>query len=213
MKLETFRSDDSPDRAAMDRMLAACREEMKVAPPSTWRVDLARLLAGCWALAAATLAVLTATGELGAVTAHAALPALSLLGAGAACAFLGVSPSAHRGWALLAVAAAAAAMLGVHLEVTDRVDAGPGWLCTVSHLGLGAGPLVFGVLVMRKAAVSPLRALLIGLAAGTTGALVGELACARSWEHVAVFHLGAWASLGLIALAVSRFVRPRSFAP
>jgi hypothetical protein len=89
----------------------------------------------------------------------------------------------------------------------------PEWVCTVSHLALGAGPLVLMLAMLRKSALGAARTALAGLAVGATGAMLGELACEQSFAHVAVWHLAAWIGLGVIALLVARRLVPRSFAP
>jgi hypothetical protein len=89
----------------------------------------------------------------------------------------------------------------------------PEWVCTVSHLGLGAGPLGLMLAMLRKSALSAARTALAGLAVGATGAMLGELACEQSWVHVATFHLSAWLGLAVVAMLVARRLAPRSFAP
>ncbi|NOK14161.1 DUF1109 domain-containing protein, partial [Corallococcus exercitus] len=51
------------------------------------------------------------------------------------------------------------------------------------------------------------------LAVGTVGAFVGELACEQGPGHVATYHLGAWALLTLMTWALSKRLKPRTYAP
>jgi hypothetical protein len=69
------------------------------------------------------------------------------------------------------------------------------------------------VVLLRGMAPSPLRSVVAGLAAGSTGAVVGELVCAQSAAHVALFHLTTWGAVGLAVVILSSTLSPRSYAP
>jgi hypothetical protein len=89
----------------------------------------------------------------------------------------------------------------------------PAWVCSVSHVALGAIPLGFALAALRHCAWRWSRALTAGLGAGTAGALLGELACRQGARHVLVHHVGAWLVIALACIIISRRLRSRSFAP
>lgn len=121
-----------------------------------------------------TIAPLIAVAALGAIAALAPRPAGSLVT-----------------WQLAALAAAPAAMAAVVLaRGAGAPSASPQWVCSASHLGIGIMPLAFALVGLRQSARSWTGALAAGLGAGTTGALLGELACHRGARHVLVYHLG-----------------------
>jgi hypothetical protein len=112
-----------------------------------------------------------------------------------------------------------AAVTGVALVLTRpaqalEVSSSPEWVCTLSHLAVATpAALVALLFLLPSMAFNPGRSVSAGLSVGTTGALLGELLCGHNAEHIAVFHLAAWALAALAVLAVSSQVRPRSYAP
>jgi hypothetical protein len=72
---------------------------------------------------------------------------------------------------------------------------------------------VMALLLLRKMAFNLSRAVVAGLAVGTTGALLGELMCGRNAAHIAVFHLASWVLASLAVVALSTRISRRSFAP
>ncbi len=215
MKLEPFReTSDETSKAALERIRAAARQALREPPRRGWKGDLLLLLGAMWLLLAVVAGVLATSGELVAGSSRRiATSVMPLWWVGALAAFAALSPFRKlRPWGVLAAGLAAIAMV-VGRGTPTAVSASPDWLCTVSHLGLGALPLGLGLRLLRRSALTDARAILLGLSIGTIGALMGELACSRGWSHVLVWHLGAWAGLGVAALIVARWLRPTSFAP
>lgn len=109
--------------------------------------------------------------------------------------------------------------VGVAMMIATRLAPGPvtsprpGWVCSLSHLGVDVVPLLAGLWTLRQFAARPWRAALVGVAAGTLGAALGELSCARGWQHFLLHHLGAWLAVAVAAVVVHRFIRPRAFSP
>jgi len=130
------------------------------------------------------------------------------------CAWAALSPRGRvpRRWGV-GLAMACAATLVFARGTPNTTPTLPAWVCTASHLALGIVPLVVALVALRGAVFQPLRALCAGLSVGTTGAFIGELACEQDWRHVASYHLFAWALLALVALVLSRSLKPRSYAP
>lgn len=206
-----------PDPAAglgLDAMRAAVFAELDAKPARGWKGDLFLLVGLCAALLIAAGTVMFFAGALdpGLLAARAGTLA-ALFAVGAFCAFAAISPR-RRGRVLAGFGVAAAGFAGlVAVRGAGVASTAAPWVCTLSHLSMGAAPLVVALLLLRKSALSPARAALGGLAVGSTGAMLGELACEQSWAHVAVWHLGAWVGLSVIAVLVARRLVPRSFAP
>ncbi|MDY7230383.1 DUF1109 domain-containing protein [Hyalangium rubrum] len=202
--------------AALERALTAARGELALKRPvRRWRTQAVWVVASSVAMVGSVAAVLLAVEQLtlSDLLGRAHLFAL-LWVTGAVCAWSSLSPRGRglrRVGVLLAMVSAATLVFS--RGAAASAPSLPPWVCTVSHLGVAIGPLIVSVLALRAAAFHPLRALVAGLAVGTTGALMGELACAQDWRHVAGYHLSAWALVALVELAVSKFLKPRSFAP
>ncbi len=197
-----------------EAMRAAVLAELDVAKVCSWRADVVRVVASSWLLVLGVAGVLLAGGAIS--VSHLAGRApniLGLMGLAAAFSFVAIAPR-QRGRVSLALGVGAVAMIGlVFARQTGQVSALPQWVCSLSHLAVAAGPLAFGMSLLRHSAVSAPRAALLGLAVGTTGAILGELACDQGWSHVAIFHVGAWVVIAVVAAVVSRRIVPRSFAP
>jgi hypothetical protein len=213
MKLdELLREAGQPRRAALERARAAARAELRTGKPIVrWTTQLWRLSGATLGLAALTAGVLIAVGQARVSDLAAHLLTLGLLSAvSVATAIAALKPSAPRGVALLLVPAAAAALVALRPEGAGH---SPEWVCTLSHLGIGLLPLGVALAQLKSVAPDPKRALLGGLSAGCIGAMLGEVACGRGPLHVAVYHLTAWAVIGVAAVLVARTIKPRSFAP
>lgn len=87
------------------------------------------------------------------------------------------------------------------------------YLCTVSHVAAALPAVGAALWLLRGMAPSWPRALCAGLAAGVTGALLGELLCAGDALHVLRFHLSAWAGLTALVVLVSSRLKRTSWAP
>ncbi|TQF09132.1 DUF1109 domain-containing protein [Myxococcus llanfairpwllgwyngyllgogerychwyrndrobwllllantysiliogogogochensis] len=204
------------DGASLERALASARGELALREPvRRWRTEAAWLMASSGGLAMGVAGVMLASGALTGSALLERVPLLLLLLAtSAVCAWGALSPRGHglrRGGVGLAMACAATLVLARGSPSTT--PSLPAWVCTVSHLAVGAAPLVVALWMLRGAAFQPLRALSAGLSVGTTGAFVGELACEQDWRHVASYHLFAWGLICVMALVLSRHLKPRSYAP
>lgn len=216
MNLDDLLAAASPPGSAADdqKLRAALDAEFNAVPPRSWRGDVLLLVGVCAALLLAIGAVLFFAGQLQpSLVLHRAPVLAALFFTGATCAFAALAPR-RRGRLLAALVVAAAGFVGLVLV------RGPGlastaapWVCTLSHLAVAGAPLVLALALLRKAAIGPARAGLAGLAVGSVGAMLGELACEQGWTHVASWHLGAWVAVGAVALLASRRLVPRSFAP
>ncbi|WP_224247372.1 DUF1109 domain-containing protein [Hyalangium gracile] len=204
------------DAASLGRTLEAARAELaRNRTVRRWRTQAVWVFTSTVAMVALVASVLLALRQM---TLDALLSRAPLFGllwfTGAVCAWGALSPRGK--WlrpagivlAMLSAAALVFARGEPHVEPTL-----PGWVCTVSHLGVGLGPLVVSLLALRSAAFRPVRAMVAGLSVGTTGALVGELACSQGWLHVAGYHLSAWALIAMVEVVVSRSLKSSSYAP
>lgn len=215
--LETLLAEElRSDGAAAERALRAAREELaRKRPVRRWRIEAAWVFAASALLTAVVAGVMWGVGATSGALLLGRAPLLALLWAtSAVCAWGALSPRGGKlplwgmGMAMVSAITLVLARGGVHAESTL-----PGWVCTASHVGLGLIPLVVAVVFLRGAAFRPQRAVLAGLSVGTTGAFVGELACAQGWRHVLGYHLSAWVLIAVATFAVSRSLLPRSFAP
>jgi hypothetical protein len=205
-----------PDLApeALARIRARLHAELAAQPPRGYRFHLAWCLAATTGLSLVGAAAMALTGGWAAPGLAVHLPSLALLlalqGLGL---FVALAPRTARLRiaGVLAALTSMAVVAALSRHVSDGVA--PPWVCTLSHLAFDAVPLAVLVWHLRFAAPSAGRALVGGLAAGTGGAFLGELACGRGVAHVAAYHLPAWALVAVAAVALSRVVRPRSFAP
>lgn len=204
------------DGAAAERVLAAARGELALGRPvRRWRTQALWVMAASGGLALAVAGVMLSVGAVtdALLLGRAHLLAL-LLGTGALCAWAALSP---RGRTLrrvgVGLAMTCAAVLVLARGTPNTPPTLPGWVCAASHVAVGVVPLVVALLTLRGAVFEPLRALVAGLAVGTTGAFVGELACEQGWRHVAGYHLLAWGIVAVASLVISRSLKPRSYAP
>lgn len=204
------------DSSAMGRALSAAREELALKRPvRRWRSQASWVFAASVGMVVVVAGVLFALRQVDAGHLLRRSPVFALLWVTAAvCAWGALSPSGRR----MRLGGVVLAMVSAAVLVASRAEPHvaptlPGWVCTASHFGVALVPLAVALLSLRAAAFLPLRAIVAGLAVGTTGALVGELACAQGWRHVAGYHLSAWALVAAVALVVSRTLKPRSYAP
>ena len=200
---------------AFDRVRAAALDELRRAPhvPS-WRRQAAVVAGvtaglGVFAALGTALAGVYDWSRLG-------VRAPILLGAVAVAMLDGVGAlvPARRP---VVLAGLGASLLMMAALVATRAPGGgsatPGWVCSVSHLGMDLFPAAVALWGLRQAAWTWPRALTAGLGAGTVGAVMGELACQKGRAHVLIHHVGAWVPIAIACVLVSRALRPRSFAP
>ncbi|MFB1479071.1 DUF1109 domain-containing protein [Corallococcus sp. RDP092CA] len=205
-----------PDPKALERALAAAHAELALKRPvRRWRSQAVGLFAASAGLALAAMGVLLALGSTSGALLMARAPLLTLLlSTGAVCAWGAMAPRG-RGlrWVGVGMALVSAALLVLTRAAPRGPSSLPEWVCTASHLALALGPLVAALVALRSAAFDPLRAVVAGLSVGTVGAFVGELACEQGPGHVATYHLGAWALVVLTTWALSKRIKPRTYAP
>jgi hypothetical protein len=200
---------------ALARARAAALAELRRAPVATpWRRQ-AGVVVAIWVGASIVAGSATLVAGLAAgrdVIARA--PSLAALLAVAAVGGVASLVPRARPWTFLAGVAALLTMAALVLSRGVGVASStPEWVCSVSHVGVGILPLAVGLWSLRQSAWTWRRALATGLGAGTAGAFLGELACHQSARHVLVHHLGAWLLVAIACVAISRRLRPRTFAP
>jgi hypothetical protein len=204
------------DAASLGKALDAARQELaQNRAVRRWRTQAVWVFISTVTMGVLVASVLLVLKQMTFAALLSRAPLFVLLwSTGAVCAWGALSPRGQRlrtvGIVLSAVSAAALVLArgASHVEPTL-----PSWVCTASHVAVGLGPLIVSLLALRSAAFRPVRALVAGLSVGTTGALVGELACAQGWVHVAGYHLTAWALIAGVELVVSRSLKSRTFAP
>jgi hypothetical protein len=116
----------------------------------------------------------------------------------------------RRAVALVGVIATAAVLGGRGAGLSPAT---PPWACSTSHLAVDLLPLGLILLALGRFAWSFDRSLLAGIAVAATGAIAGELSCARGWGHALVHHVGAGLLVAVACVVVSRLRRPHTFAP
>lgn len=197
------------------RILAAMRFELPSAPKKgRWKLEVAGIIGSVLFLTAAIGTALLANGsaELPVIATRVGLFAMC----GLVCAFAAaaaVAPGARRAQAFAIVAFVAAALTLVMVRREVGTSTAPEWSCTLTHLFVGVVPLAVGLFALRRANLRLLAGVSLGVSAGTTGAMVGELACGRDATHVLLFHVTAWVAVVAAGALLSRVVRPRSYAP
>ncbi|ATB48385.1 NrsF family protein [Corallococcus macrosporus] len=208
--------DPARDSAAMARVLAAARGELALRRPARrWRTQAVWLMAASAGLGLLAAVVMFAVGAVSGPLLLARAPLLTLLvGTSAVCAWGALSPKGR--WARrlgMGLAVASAAALVLARATPHGPSTLPEWVCTVSHLAIGVVPLVVALVALRGAVFQPLRAGVAGLAVGSTGALLGELACEQDGRHVLTHHLLAWVVITAVLVVISKSLKPRSYAP
>jgi hypothetical protein len=199
---------------ALAKARAAMLGELTKKPAGSWRRGVAALFGTIAGLVVVVAALLVGTGESTlSFVAGRAVTLVALLLVGAVTTWAALKPQGRVQRLASLAAVVAGAVLIVALRGAGLPSESPHWVCTASHFGVGLVPAALVSVLLRNIAPSRLRSLVAGLAAGTTGAAVGELACARSAEHVALFHLPAWVAVAVLVVVVSSRLAPRSYAP
>ena len=204
------------DEPALKRARLAALAELRRAPTARpWQRQAWLLVGGAAALTAAAAVVVAALNwPLPAPGMR--LPGMALLLAAQALGlFAALAPGRSRlaeaSW-LVAAAGALAVLLGRALG-TPTADATPGWICSATEVLAGVAPLVLVLVGLRDSGWSWRRAVTAGVALGAAGFIWGEVSCQRGPLHVLIHHGGAWLALALACAYLSRWLRPRSFAP
>jgi hypothetical protein len=215
-RLETELTREMPmSTAAKARLLSALRAELPKAPSKNrWRFEVAGVVASSFLVTASIAGALLTSGNT--TMEIIAARAVVLVMGGLICAYaaaVAIAPGLKRGqvFALAAFAVGAAVLVGMRSEISAAST--PEWVCTATHVGVGAIPLVIGVFALRRSGSKLLAGLALGVSAGTTGAMVGELGCGRDALHVLLFHVSAWLMMVAVGALLSLVIRPRSHAP
>lgn len=203
-----------PSAAALAAVRAAMLQEAK-RPQTSWKTRALQLVGASLGLSAVIGigAVLSGNAALATLT----LRWVTLLGLGAVGPLLvwaAVVPgrASVRWFAMAASVIVATVMVLTRPAAALNASSSPEWLCTALHL-IVAGPAIFTALMMlRSMAPSTPRAIAAGLAAGTTGALLGEMLCERDASHVATFHLAAWTIAAVVVVVLGSRIKRRSWA-
>ncbi len=206
--------NDRPNDALELARQAALAELRRSPVAKPWQRQAA-LVVALWigvsvvGAAAALVASLSGTADV--------LARAPLLGAVLAVAAVGgnaaLTPRA-RLWAALTAGAVLPTMIAlVASRGAGAPSATPEWVCSASHIAIGSLPLAVGLWALGQSAWTWRRALATGFGAGTAGPFLGELACHRGARHVLVYHLGAWLIVAAVCVVISRYRRPRVFAP
>jgi hypothetical protein len=204
-----------PSDQAITRVHAAALAELRGTPVATpWRRHAAVVAAAWLGIAVAAGAATLLASLAGTVDVVARAPLLaSLLAVAFSGAVASQAPGARR-WTIVSIGGALVTMAAlVVARGAGTPSATPEWVCSASHVAVGLLPLAVGLWSLRQSAWTGRRALATGLGAGTAGALLGELACHQGARHVLVHHLGAWLLVTVACVAISRRLRPRTFAP
>jgi hypothetical protein len=201
---------------AMERARAASLQALQAQPVSPpWRRSAYAWLAmmvGLW-LAVGVVGLASRAVSLDFLLHRA--PTLALVFASqAVCLWAALAPRAVR-LRLPAVALGVVTMAGLIVARGSgpHPSEWPGWVCSASHLAVDALPLWMALRILRGMAPASGRSLAAGLAAGATGAQVGELACGQGWQHVALYHASVWMFAAAICLFIARISKPHSYAP
>ncbi|HVZ73192.1 MAG TPA: DUF1109 domain-containing protein [Polyangia bacterium] len=198
------------ESGALEKARAAALAELRRAPVARPWTRRAAILGAAWGGLCALIALGALAAGSAAPTSLATLAALLALAAVASVA--AVAPGTR--WASVILVAAPVTMGLLALARGEGIPSStPGWVCSVSHVGVGLLPLGWAIWALGDAAWRWPRALAAGLGAGTAGAFVGELACHQGARHVLIHHVGAWLFVAGACVAISRYRRPRSFAP
>ncbi len=195
------------------RTLALTAAEL-TKPVRPWRRDARNLVLAAVGMSVGLAAVNLATGNSSlALVLSRLATVLPLMALGGLAVWFAIAPGKLRArWGVIAATVLAMAAL-----VVTRGDGHPStlpqWVCTVSHVSLGFGPLVLALFTLRRSAPSLLRSVVAGLAVGTVGAVAGEVGCEQGWQHVLVFHLVPWLALTAASVVVSSRMKRWSYAP
>ncbi len=201
--------------SALGRTRTAALAELRRQPVAiSWRRDAARTLLAVLGTTALVIGVgtwvsIVEPGRMGERLLQVAL----LVGLQSLGVFAAIAPGkgALR-WtgALLALAAVAAILIGRGAGLPRAI---PAIACSGSHLAVDLIPLGIVLYSLRRFSWSLGRATLAGAAVAATGAIAGELSCARGWVHTLIHHVGAGVVIVAACVLISRAIRPQTFAP
>lgn len=198
----------------MAKARAAMRSELTKRRPASWKANVAKASGTIVGLSLTVAGVMLLAGECSLESlSNRAVTLATLISVGVVTTWASLRPQGRVGRIASLGLVVLSAVLLVVMRGTGTPSESPHWVCTVSHFAVGLAPAAVVILLLRGMAPNRLRSIVAGLAAGTTGAFVGELACAKPAGHVAVFHLSAWVAVALVVTFVSSRLTPRSYAP
>lgn len=203
-----------PSPAHLDAMRAALAAEA-AKPRVSWRRGVLQVVGLSTGLAALVAVGALLLGQTSLAVAAGRWLTLLLVGAAGPLAVLAALRPGRGPLPVVAglLSLGGAAALVLTRPLAPAAHASPEWVCSVSHLGVALPAMVAAAFALRRFTPSTWRAVLAGIAVGTTGALLGELLCAGNATHIAVFHLGAWVvATSAVTLAALR-VKKTSYAP
>ena len=212
-------SSPTPSAPALESVRARALEELAAHPKATpWWHELLVLLgvyAGMTAVGALALrrvGLFNNAAPPEVVAALAALLALVMVGG----AVVALAPTRRMAWSLvgtsMAVVVLAVVLGGSGVAAKSFLSGLIG--CTRTSFLLSALPLVAAVVMLRRSAFSPARAVAAGLSAGAVGLLLLHVHCPDgSAAHLAAAHLGPWLLLGALALFVRSSLPTYNHAP
>ncbi|MFT3836914.1 MAG: DUF1109 domain-containing protein [Myxococcaceae bacterium] len=212
-KLDDLLIETAQTMSPLDRARAALTAELRKPAAPSWKASLAMPVVASWFVMLAAAGALIGLGDATPLLASRLPLIISLALLTGLSGWLAVAPLGRAAPVVGAAIGLAAAAGLVLVRGAGLPSQTPEWVCGVSHVGAGLIPLGFMIAALRRAAPNPWRALAGGLAIGTTGAVIGELACSRGWDHVLKYHLGAWLMVAVVCVVLSRRVRPLSYAP
>ncbi|PTL84094.1 NrsF family protein [Vitiosangium sp. GDMCC 1.1324] len=204
---------------ALESVRAQALQELAAHPKATpwWRevLVLVGVYAGMTALGAMVLSqvgLFRNAASMGVVVGLAALVLMMMVGG----AVVALAPSRQVAWGLVGTSTAVVA-LSVVLGGSGL--AGMGFLagligCVRVHMLLSALPLLAALVMLRRSAYHPARAVAAGLSAGAVGLLLLHMHCPNgSTVHLAAAHVGPWLLLGGLALLVRSRLPTNNHAP
>jgi hypothetical protein len=204
---------------ALESVRAQALKELEAHPKATpwWREVL--VLVAVYALATVLGAVaLTRVGPQLNSAPPAVLMGLAglLLMAMVGGAVVALAPMRQAAWGLVgtsvAVVALSVVLGGSGLAVKSFLVGAIG--CMRTHMLLSALPLLVALVMLRRSAYHPARAVAAGLSAGAVGLFLLHLHCPDgSAPHLAASHVGPWLLLGVLALLVRARLPTRNHAP
>ncbi len=210
----SFPAPKPPTSVALARVRAAMMAEAKLPKRAGWKAGVLAASGTVLGLATAVAGVLLAVGACTLdMFSSRAVTLASLITVGIVTMWASLRPRGHVARLISLGLVVLSAGLIVLVRGAGAPSPQPEWVCTVSHLAVGLAPAAVVIVLLRGMAPNRLRSVLAGLAAGTTGAIVGEFGCGQSTGHVAIFHLSAWAAVALLVALISSRLTPRSYAP
>jgi len=204
---------------AMQRVRTRTQEELAAQPIPTpwWREVLVLVgvfvgLTALGALALTPLGLVLNSAPPGVVVGLSLLVLLAVVGG----AVVALAPVRQVAWSLMglctAVVALSVVLGGSGLAVKSFLAGAIG--CVKTHMLLSALPLLSALVMLRRSAYHPARAVAAGLSAGAVGLLLLHVHCPDgSAAHLAASHVGPWLLLGGLALLVRSRLPTSNHAP